>query len=421
MKDIPPPDLPLGGRIFLLVAAGGSSTRFGGGKKEFLDLDGKSVLSRALEPFLRLDGLAAVVVVCPQGRLDETAVALELNRPATSATNREELIHIVEGGSTRQASVAAGLAALAALSGPDGPGKGDLVLVHDAARPWASCALIDAVIASTRRNGASIPLCELSDTPKQIGGDGFIAAHPDRSTMMAAQTPQGFAFLPLLAAHLKAAHEAWSCTDDSSLWEHYVGRVAHVEGERANRKITYREDLETERAARGRQEFRIGEGWDIHPLVDGRPLRLGGVRIEWPRGEAGYSDGDVLWHAVIDAMLGAAGLGDIGTHFPPGDPAWKDADSNLLGAAAAGLLSGAGWSLGNLDCTVMLEAPRLSPYRDSIRRNLASVLGLDPDRVSVKAKSFEGFGEVGRGEAIEARAVALIVGSGPPLAMVPRS
>ena len=142
---------------------------------------------------------------------------------------------------------------------------------------------------------------------------------------------------------------------------------------------------------------------------------------EWPRGEAGYSDGDVLWHAVIDALLGAAGLGDIGTHFPPGDPAWKDADSNLLGAAAAGLLSGAGWSLGNLDCTVMLEAPRLSPYRDSIRRNLASVLGLDPDRVSVKAKSFEGFGEVGRGEAIEARAVALIVGSGPPLAMVPRS
>ena len=154
--------------------------------------------------------------------------------------------------------------------------------------------------------------------------------------------------------------------------------------------------------------FRIGEGWDIHPLVEGRPLLLGGIQLESLKGEAGYSDGDVLWHAAIDAMLGAAGLGDIGDHFPPGDLRWKDADSSILAGETARLLSEAGWRVGNLDCTVMLEAPRIGPYRSYIRDKMARVLGLDSSKVSVKAKTFEGFGEVGRGEAIEARAVALI-------------
>jgi 2-C-methyl-D-erythritol 4-phosphate cytidylyltransferase / 2-C-methyl-D-erythritol 2,4-cyclodiphosphate synthase len=408
MAGIPFPDLPLGGRVFLLLPAGGSSVRFGGEKKEFADLGGKSVLARSLEPFLHLAGLAGVVVVCPAGRLDETAEALGGKTLGELDSTLEKGVSLVEGGPTRQASVAAGLAALSAFSGPSGPENGDLVLVHDAARPWASPALIDSVLSSTRLHGACIPLCDLPDTPKKIGEDGFIAAHPDRSSMKAAQTPQGFALGPLAAAHAKAATEGWSCTDDSSLWERYVGKVAYVEGERRNRKLTYREDLEAETPAAGRSEIRIGEGWDIHPLVAGRPLLLGGFKLDWPRGEAGYSDGDVLWHAIIDAILGAAGLGDIGARFPPGVPAWKDADSSLLAAEAARLLREGGWTLGNLDCTVMLEAPKIGPCRDAIRLRIASVLDLDPDRVSVKAKTFEGFGEVGRGEAVEARAVVLI-------------
>ena len=412
MTGTAPPVLPLAGRIFLLLAAGGASARFGGGKKEFVELEGKSVLARALEPFLGLEGLAGIAVVCPAGRLGEAAGTLGLERPGSFSPALRAKIRLVEGGQSRQASVAAGLAALSATLGPSGPAEGDLVLVHDAARPWVSRVLIDSVLASTRLHGASIPLCALADTPKMIGEDGFIAAHPERASVKAAQTPQGFAFGPLVAAHTAAAAEGWSCTDDSSLWERYVGKVAYVEGERANRKVTFRDDLDAAGLAPERQEIRVGEGWDIHPLVDGRPLLLGGIRIEWPKGESGHSDGDVLWHAIIDAMLGAAGQGDIGSHFPPGDPAWKDADSSLLGASAAGLLASLGWTLVNLDCTVMLEAPRIGPHRDAIRLNLASVLGIAPDRVSVKAKTFEGFGEVGRGEAVEARAAVLIGRSG---------
>ncbi|MCX7026637.1 MAG: 2-C-methyl-D-erythritol 2,4-cyclodiphosphate synthase [Spirochaetes bacterium] len=409
MKKIPLPDLPLGGRVFLLLAAGGTSARFGGGKKEFFDLGGKSVLLRALEPFLGLAGLAGIAVVYPAGMLEETAEALGGKTIEKLESSLGKGIRLVEGGKTRQASVAGGLAVLASMSDVEGSGNGDLVLVHDAARPWVSPALAEAVLASTRRYGASIPLCELPDTPKEVGNAGFIASHPERSSMKAAQTPQGFALAPLLAAHAAAAAEVWSCTDDSSLWERYVGKVAYVEGERKNRKLTYRDDLEAEAPnAQESLEFRIGEGWDIHPLVEGRPLLLGGVRLEYTKGEAGYSDGDVLWHAIIDAILGAAGLGDIGGHFPSGDPRWKNADSSLLAAEAAKLLRRRGWIISNLDSTVILEAPRLGPCSEAIRLKIAFVLNLDPDRVSVKAKTFEGFGEVGRGEAVEARAVALI-------------
>lgn len=154
---------------------------------------------------------------------------------------------------------------------------------------------------------------------------------------------------------------------------------------------------------------RIGEGWDIHPLVEGRPLLLGGYRIDFPRGEAGHSDGDALWHAVIDALLGAAGLGDIGSHFPPSDAKWKDADSSLLAAKAVALVRAQGWEIGNIDCTVMLEKPRLKPYREAIQARMGEVLDLEPGKISVKAKSYEGFGEVGEGLAVETRAVVLLV------------
>jgi 2-C-methyl-D-erythritol 4-phosphate cytidylyltransferase/2-C-methyl-D-erythritol 2,4-cyclodiphosphate synthase len=202
-------------------------------------------------------------------------------------------------------------------------------------------------------------------------------------------------------AHKAALGEGWSCTDDAALWARYVGKVAFTEGERGNRKITYREDI-------AMSESRIGEGWDIHPLVPNRALMLGGVAVEHDRGEAGHSDGDVLWHAVIDALLGAAGLGDIGTHFPPSDDRWKGARSSALAEAVVELIASKGWNIRNIDSTVILEKPRLSPWRDRIIASIASTLGVMPEVVSVKAKTMEGFGEIGRGDAVEARAVALL-------------
>jgi len=237
---------------------------------------------------------------------------------------------------------------------------------------------------------------------------GYILAHPERDAVKAAQTPQGFSLGILEAAHALAAGDGWTCTDDSSLWARYVGPVAFVPGDRQNRKITFREDM---RGAKEIQAFRIGEGWDIHPLVEGRKLLIGGVHVPHDRGEAGHSDGDVLWHAITDALLGAAGLGDIGSHFPPSDKAWKDADSGKLAGAAAGKVAAEGWSVGNIDCTVILERPRLGPYRDDIRDSIAAVLGLPRDVISVKAKTNEGFGEIGSGDAVEARAVVLLVRS----------
>lgn len=414
------PRLPLGHGAFLLLTAAGSSSRFGGTKKELLSLEGKSILQHSLEAFLHLEDLAGVVVTYPAGRLDEIRASID-KELAGKLTALACGLRFVQGGETRQASVKSGLDALieacgAALPGTALPGTalpgtaidpaGAVVLVHDAARPWVATDTIDAVLASARANGACIPLSDLPDTPKAISADGFIQTHLERDSVKAAQTPQGFALVALAAAHGAAAAEGWTCTDDASIWDRYVGKVASVPGDRKNRKITYREDLPMEEDA---PAFRIGEGWDIHSLVPGRRLLIGGIRLEHDRGEAGHSDGDVLWHAIIDALIGAAALGDIGSHFPPSDPLWKDADSGQLAALAAQKVAEAGWKIGNIDCTVILEKPRLGPRRDAIRASIASRLGIPADAVSVKAKTNEGFGEIGAGNAIEARAVALLL------------
>ncbi|HEY9055152.1 MAG TPA: 2-C-methyl-D-erythritol 2,4-cyclodiphosphate synthase [Rectinemataceae bacterium] len=413
---------PRRGRIFLLLTAAGSSVRFGGSKKEFAKLGGSTVLRCSLEPFLNLNDLCQVVITCQPGMEDETRKAVGADLADELARRLPLGIRFVPGGSTRQESVAAGLEAMpdssiSAGAAEDAGLEGefpdeDIVLVHDAARPWASSALVAEVANATRIHGAAIPLSDLADTPKELGDDGFIAAHPERSRIKAAQTPQGFYLAGLKRAHKAARDEGRVCTDDSSLWERFEGRVFAVQGERENRKITFPEDLSNERSDEECEEIgmdmRIGEGWDIHPLVEGRVLVLGGLELDFPKGEAGHSDGDVLWHAAIDAILGAACLGDIGAHFPPGDRKWKDADSSLLASAAAGLARDRGWEIVNLDCTVIIEAPRLGPHREAIRDLMASVLAIPPDRVSVKAKTFEGFGEVGEGRAVEARAVALL-------------
>jgi 2-C-methyl-D-erythritol 4-phosphate cytidylyltransferase / 2-C-methyl-D-erythritol 2,4-cyclodiphosphate synthase len=416
------PSLPLSGSTFLLLTAAGSSSRFGESKKELVSLGEASVLQRSLEAFLHIQDLAGILVTYPEGKLDAVRAAIE---PVLIARINKETrcgLNFVAGGVSRQESVAKGLETLCRLARDAGLDiKSEIVLVHDAARPWVSRHIIDAVLASTRLNGACVPLIPLADTPKIIADGDLIETHPSRDFVMAAQTPQGFALEALAAAHSAARAEGWTCTDDSSLWARYAGPAHFVAGDRKNKKITYREDLAMDADPEANKDepdedsqakLRIGEGWDVHRLVAGRKLLLGGVRIEHDRGEEGHSDGDVLWHAIIDALLGACGLGDIGSHFSPADTRWKDADSGQLAKNVFALVTAQGWRLCNLDSTVILERPKLGPHREAICANIASTLGVPRSIVSVKAKTYEGLGEVGRGEAVEARAVVLLESSG---------
>jgi 2-C-methyl-D-erythritol 4-phosphate cytidylyltransferase/2-C-methyl-D-erythritol 2,4-cyclodiphosphate synthase len=280
------------------------------------------------------------------------------------------------------------------------------VLIHDGARPFVTAELVRAVLHSAQQTGAAVPAIMSADTIKQAaltGERSVITAHLKRADLRAVQTPQGFAYAPLLEAHQKARQEGKTYTDDSEIWHDYVGPVAVVDGSPANRKITTPEDFSASRLPR------VGIGWDRHRLASGRRLLLGGVAIPSEKGEDGHSDGDVLAHAVMDALLGAAGLGDIGERFPPGDPQWKDADSMDLLRDVRRDVRAAGWTVGNLDCVVILESPRVLPHRQAIRQSLGEALGVPPERVFLKGKTGEGLGAVGRGEAVEALATVLVV------------
>lgn len=396
--------------IFVVLTAAGSSSRFGPDKKELLSLGSRSVLDSALAPFLKLPELRFLVVTAPATALDQVRAALS----PTSLALLGDRLAIVAGGASRRDSVRLGLERLAeerqGLRGPLAAQDGDIVLVHDGARPWVGTGLIGRVIEATDRVGAALPLTPLTDTPK-LKGEGFlVAGHPPRVSLGGAQTPQGFRFPALLDCHRKAEAEGRDCTDDTELWAAYGGKVAWVEGDVDNRKITYASDLPGRAPEAGTSvpSLRIGQGWDLHRLAPGRKLYLGGIEIEAEAGEVAHSDGDVLLHAVIDALLGAAALGDIGSHFPPSDPEWKDADSKALLATVMGLVKAAGWKPINLDTTTVLERPRLSPHREAIRASLASLLCLPLEAVSFKAKTSEGVNAAGEGRAIEAQAVVLL-------------
>ena len=441
--------------VAVVVTAAGRSERFGGSKKEYADLGGRSVLDASVSPFLELPELEVLVITAPRGGLEGARAALSA---ATLAALGEKLA-IVEGGATRRDSVrrgleraaetlrrAAGLAPEAALP------ASAIVLIHDGARPWASAGLARSVLDATLAHGAVVPVIPLTDTPKRIvpasgagvgatgaasdaapvatpARGGLILEHPARSSLGGAQTPQGFRLGPILDMHRRAEQEGMDCTDDGELWARYAATtegvdkgealVAWVEGEADNRKVTFRADLAAaDRDGAGRAAgagvrpaacpFRIGQGWDLHRLVAGRRLMLGGIEVPSDRGEEAHSDGDVLLHAIIDALLGAAALGDIGSHFPPSDPRWKDSDSRVLAATAAALVREAGYEPVNLDCTVVLERPRLGPWKDAMCDSIARVLGMDARAVSVKAKTSEGVDAVGEGRAIEACAAVIL-------------
>jgi 2-C-methyl-D-erythritol 4-phosphate cytidylyltransferase/2-C-methyl-D-erythritol 2,4-cyclodiphosphate synthase len=391
-------------RVAVVVTAAGSSRRFGGIKKELVPIGERSILDRSLFPFLQLPGLVSLVVTAPRGREMELRSALSPESLAALESLGPGHFAIVPGGPTRRDSVRHGLERLVeGLGLSDEDQDKTIVLVHDGARPWAGPELVARVVQTAALYGAAVPVTPLVDTPKELGPDGKVLRHPPRASIGGAQTPQGFRLGSLLAAHRRAEAEGSDCTDDAELWDRYIGPVASVAGDPENRKVTYARDLSP-----AHPSFRIGQGWDIHRLVPDRRLMLGGVEVPSALGEEAHSDGDVLLHAIVDALLGAAALGDIGTHFPPSDETWRDADSRDLARRAADLVRAEGWRPGNLDCTIVLERPKLGPYKEAIRASIADCLGVPLGDVSVKAKTKEGLDAVGEGRAVEGIAVVAL-------------
>jgi 2-C-methyl-D-erythritol 4-phosphate cytidylyltransferase / 2-C-methyl-D-erythritol 2,4-cyclodiphosphate synthase len=380
--------------VTAIIAAAGAGTRLGGVvPKQFLAVGGQSVLARALEAFYASPRVTDVIVVT---RSEAVAQVQASVRPGGKPTI------VVPGGATRQASVARGVEQLA--------GGVEYVLVHDAARPFVTPALIERALDGAIADGAAIVALPVTDTVKRVtaaGGPPRIVETIPRETIYLAQTPQAFR-RDVLEAAVALGRDGVEGTDEAALAERAGHPVRIVEGDPDNVKITTPADLERARVIAGAARALVGTGYDLHTLVEGRPLVLGGVTVPSNRGALGHSDADVVCHAVTDALLGAAALGDIGRHFPDTDPAWKDASSIDLLARAAALVRGAGYDVTNVDVSVILQRPKIAPFIDAIREGVARAVGLPLVRVSVKGKTNEGVDAVGRGEAIAAHAVALI-------------
>lgn len=382
-------------RVGVIIVAAGRGERLGGAvPKQLLDVGGRSVLGRSVDAFDQHPAVDALVVVLPAELV------------ASSASLIGETTHrciAVAGGARRQDSVRAGLEAL--------PDEIDLVLVHDAARPFADAALIDRVIVGAARCGAVVPAVQARDTVKRVGVESMaIETTIPRDRIWLAQTPQGFRRAVLEQA-VELGQQGVDATDEAMLVERLGLPVEVVTGSDRNFKITTADDLASARSLFGAPP-RVGTGYDLHRLVPDRALVLAGVVIPFERGPHGHSDGDVVCHALVDALLGAAGAGDIGQHFPNTEPRWKDAAGLDLLARAVAIIDRRGWRPIHVDVTVILERPKLVPHLAAIRQAIAQVLGLDVTHVSVKGKTNEGVDAVGRGEAIAAHAVATIASGG---------
>jgi 2-C-methyl-D-erythritol 4-phosphate cytidylyltransferase/2-C-methyl-D-erythritol 2,4-cyclodiphosphate synthase len=314
------------------------------------------------------------------------------------------LLPPVAGGATRQASVRAGLEALSAAAP-------DVVLIHDAARPFCSPELVSRAIVACGQTGAAIPALEVTDTIKRIDANGYVADTVDRAMLRSVQTPQAFAFPALLAAHRRAAKEGREdFTDDAALAEWAGLKVTVFAGDSGNVKLTTDEDFAKAEARRiaSLTDVRLGNGYDVHAFGDGDHIWLGGVRIPHDRGLTGHSDADVGLHALVDAILGALADGDIGKHFPPTDPRWKGAASDQFLKFAVERVTKRGGKIAHLDLTVICEAPKIGPHRDMIRKRIAEIADLSMDRVAVKATTSEQLGFTGRKEGIAAIATATV-------------
>jgi len=387
-------------RFGAVLAAGGSSTRMGGKRSKVLeDLGGQPVLCKSLTALLSCKYVDEVCIVCRQEDMEEVSrLAARLNGELSTGKR----VGFALGGRDRQTSVWNGVQALA--------GDGGYLLIHDGARPFVSSELLDAVCGDALAYGAATAAVPSKDTCKLADSEGFVESTPDRDRLYAVQTPQAFKRELYLYAAEKARVQGKSYTDDCQLVEAAGGRVKLTPSSYDNFKLTTPEDLLLARAMveEGRKSVQIGNGYDVHRLAEGRELVLGGVHVPYKLGLVGHSDADVLAHAIADAILGAAAMGDIGQLFPDHDPKYVGADSLVLLGEVCAQVRQAGFELGNIDSTVIAQRPKLMGYIPQMRENLARACGIDVGRVSVKATTEEGLGFTGSGEGIAASAVCLL-------------
>lgn len=370
-----------------IVVAAGKGLRVGGETpKQFRSLRGNPVIRWSVTA-LADAGASPLIVVVADGTQDAARAAL-----AGIAS-----IRLVEGGATRQDSVRSGLEALEA----EAPAR---VLIHDAARPDLPREVIARLLAALDHHPGAIPVLPVVDSLAVPTDDCTMAGKADREKLRRVQTPQAFRYPEILAAH-----RGWTgitdAGDDAQVLLASNGSVGLVDGDERLKKITFAEDFMDERTL---PAFRIGLGFDVHRLEDGEELWLGGVLVPHDKGLAGHSDADVALHAITDAVLGAVGEGDIGTHFPPSDPQWRGARSGQFLQHAVGLAGAAGYVVANIDLTLICEAPKIGPHRPAIRAEVARLMGLDESAVSIKATTTEKLGFTGRGEGIAAQAIVLV-------------
>ena len=372
----------------ILITAAGSSTRMGGPvKKEYLPMESGTVLSTVIKKFIQFTDTKIIAITIPVNGLDEAKKAVYCDKILCNLLQENPSIQILfaEGGNSRQESVFNGLKAIKKNIKDS---EGILVAIHDGARPFISQKLIQDTFDAAEKSGAAFPGLEPTETQKQINDFGTVIAHLKRKNLISVQTPQVFDFNNILLAHEKAKNDLTEYTDDTEIWGKYIGDVTTVKGSPENIKITYPDDYKND--CKGKTKMmHTGLGYDMHRLVYERKLMLGGIEIPFEKGEDGHSDGDVLLHAITDALLGASGLGDIGSFFPPEDSKWKDADSKELLKTVWAEITEKGWKLENLDCVVKLEKPKFLPYRQQVIESIATILDTDAESIFVKAKTYE--------------------------------
>ena len=366
-----------------IVVAAGKGLRAGQPlPKQFAMWRGKPVLRHSVETLLDAGARPLVIAVPPDG---EQAVL--------DALAGLEGFALVTGGTTRQQSVKKALAAV---------DSAERILIHDAARPELPLPVIERLLAALEHHPGAIPVLPVIDS-LSVENDGVMSGTAPREQLRRVQTPQAFRFDAIFRAHQAWQDEA-SAGDDAQVLRANGGIVAHVQGDERLAKLTFAEDFMVQQPS-----IRIGMGFDVHRLVEGEELWLGGIRLDHSKGLSGHSDADVALHAIVDALLGAVANGDIGSHFPPRDPRWKGASSDQFLEHAAKLVREAGYGVGNVDLTIICEAPKIGPHRDAMRTRIADLLGVDIALVSVKATTTERLGLTGRGEGIAAQAIATVI------------
>ena len=375
--------------VALIVAAGQGSRAGGDVPKQYRTIAGKAVLAHAHEAIAGHGAIDAVFVVVADGQQHVARALLG------------DEVQVVAGADSRRGSVRAGLEAI------DAAGGADIVLIHDAARPFLPAAVVDRLLEALADSEGAIPTLPVADTLVREDG-GTMADTVERAQLHRVQTPQAFRFATILAAH-RAWDEARDATDDAQILRASGHDVMLVQGDERLEKLTYRQDFaRAEALLAPAYVTRVGMGYDVHRLAPGEPLWLGGVLVPHDRGLAGHSDADVALHAIVDAMLGALADGDIGCHFPPSDPQWRGAPSDRFLAYARDRVTARGGRIDHVDLTIICEAPKIGPHRDAMRARIAAILDVPIERVSVKATTTERLGFAGRREGIAAQAVATL-------------